>query len=389
VSTVTNATAAQAQSQHDDLAWLPKGRQLMKGNHAVCAGAIRAGCTAYFGYPITPQNEAIEYMSDALLDVPNGVFLQGESEVASVNMVMGAAACGRRVMTSSSSPGISLKQEGISYIATMELPCLIMNVVRCGPGLGNIAPHQGDYFQTVKGGGHGDYRLITLAPNSVSEMAQHAHLGFELAFKYRNPACILTDGVIGQMMEAVDLDAIPVVAPQKPDYVMGTRDPKNMRKPNIITSIFLDPEEMNEFHLRLMAKYDKIKQNEIRFEEYYTEDAEILCVAYGSVSRVVMGAIKELRAQGVKVGLLRPITLWPFPYTKIRELGAKAKTVITFEMSWGQLVEDVALALRNVAVPVHLVMRNGGVTFTPPDVAAAVKQIGADRESRLTLWEPS
>jgi 2-oxoglutarate/2-oxoacid ferredoxin oxidoreductase subunit alpha len=389
VSTTTNATAAQAHSRHDEPAWLPKGRQLMKGNHAVCAGAIRAGCTAYFGYPITPQNEAIEYMSDALLDVPNGVFIQGESEVASVNMVMGAAASGRRVMTSSSSPGISLKQEGISYIATMELPCLVMNVVRCGPGLGNIAPHQGDYFQTVKGGGHGDYRLITLAPNSANEMAQHAALGFDLACKYRNPACILTDGIIGQMMEPVDLDAIPVVDWKKPDYAMGVRAKGDTRKPNIITSIFLDPEEMNEFHLRLMAKYDTIKQHEIRYEEYFTEDAEILCVAYGSVSRVVMGAVKELRERGVKVGLLRPITLWPFPYAKIHELGAKAKTVITFEMSWGQLVEDVALALRNVPVPVHLVMKNGGVTFTPPDVSAAVSGIAADRESRLTLWEPS
>jgi 2-oxoglutarate/2-oxoacid ferredoxin oxidoreductase subunit alpha len=386
VSTAVNASAVKANGLPD---WLPQGRQLMKGNHAVCAGAIRAGCTAYFGYPITPQNEAIEYMSDALLDVPGGVFIQGESEVASVNMVMGAAAAGRRVMTSSSSPGISLKQEGISYIATMELPCLIMNVVRCGPGLGNIAPHQGDYFQTVKGGGHGDYRLITLAPNSVNEMAQHAALGFDLACKYRNPACILTDGVIGQMMEPVDLDAIPVIDWKKPDYAMGARAKGETRAPRIITSIYLDPEEMNDFHVRIMAKYDTIKQHEIRFEEYYTEDAEILCVAYGSVSRVVMGAVKELREQGVKVGLLRPITLWPFPYAKLRELGAKAKSVITFEMSWGQLVEDVALALRHTPVPVHLVMKNGGVTFTPPDVTAAVKRIAANREDSATLWEPS
>ncbi len=387
MSTAVNASAS-AKGQHEP-DWLPKGRQLMKGNHAVCAGAIRAGCTAYFGYPITPQNEAIEYMSNALLDVPGGVFIQGESEVASVNMLMGAAATGRRVMTSSSSPGISLKQEGISYIATMELPCLVMNVVRCGPGLGNIAPHQGDYFQTVKGGGHGDYRLITLAPNSANEMAQHAALGFDLACKYRNPACILTDGVIGQMMEPVDLDAIPVVDWKKPDYAMGTRAKNDKRAPHIITSIFLDPEEMGQFHERLIAKYNTIKKNEIRFEEYYTEDAEILCVAYGSVSRVVMGSIKELREQGVKVGLIRPITLWPFPYAKLHALGAKAKSVITFEMSWGQLVEDVALALRNVPVPIHLVPKHGGVTFTPPDITAAVKRISANREDNASLWEPS
>ena len=386
MSTAVNAAVKQTNGLPD---WLPQGRQLMKGNHAVCAGAIRAGCTAYFGYPITPQNEAIEYMSDALLDVPNGVFIQGESEVASINMVMGAAGVGRRVMTSSSSPGISLKQEGISYIATMELPCLVMNVVRCGPGLGNIAPHQGDYFQAVKGGGHGDYRLITLAPNSVNEMAQHASLGFDLACKYRNPAMILTDGVIGQMMEAVDLDAIPVVDWQKPDYVMGVRDPENMRKPRAITSIYLDPEDMGHFHERMIEKYNTIKQHEIRYEEYFTEDADILCLAYGSVSRVVMGAIKELREKGVKVGLLRPITLWPFPYAKLRELGAKAKAVITFEMSWGQFVEDVALALRHEPVPIHFVPKHGGLTFTPPDITAAVGRISANHEDSASLWEPS
>lgn len=372
----------------DDMSWLPKGRQLMKGNHAVCAGAIRAGCTAYFGYPITPQNEAIEYMSDALLDVPNGVFVQGESEVASINMVMGAAASGRRVMTSSSSPGISLKQEGISYIATMELPCLIMNVVRCGPGLGNIAPHQGDYFQTTKGGGHGDYRLISLAPASVHEMAVHAHLGLELACKWRNPACILTDGVIGQMMEPVDLDAIPVVTPEKPDYAMGVRDKDNLRDPNIITSIWLDPEDMADKHLEFMDKYDRMRKEETRFEEYMTEDCDILCVAYGSVSRAVMGTVRKLRENGLKIGLLRPITVWPFPYEKIREIAANVRAVVAFEMSWGQMVEDVALATRNLPVPIHLVMKHGGLTFNPADVEEPLRAINSDPELPKSRWEP-
>ncbi len=375
-----------AEAVKDDMAWLPKGRQLMKGNHAVCAGAIRAGCTAYFGYPITPQNEAIEYMSGALLDVPNGIFLQGESEIASINMVMGAAAAGRRVMTSSSSPGISLKQEGISYIAMMELPCLVMNVVRAGPGLGNIAPHQGDYFQATRGGGHGDYRMITLAPNSVHEMAVHAHLGFELACKWRNPAMILTDGIIGQMMEPVDLDAIPVVDWKRPDWAMGVN--RTGRKPNIITSIYLDPEEMADKHLELMDKYERLKKEELRFEEFMCEDAEILCVAYGCVSRAVMGTVRKLREEGMKVGLLRPITVWPFPYEKITELAKQAKAVVTFEMSWGQLVEDVALSLRMNPAPLHLVMRHGGMTFNPEDVETPLRAIAADPTRSESIWWP-
>ena len=370
-----------------DMSWMPSGLKLMKGNHAVCAGAIRAGCTSYFGYPITPQNEAIEYMSDALLDVPNGVFIQGESEIAAINMVMGAAATGRLSMTSSSSPGISLKQEGISYIAMMELPALIMNVCRAGPGLGNIAPHQGDYFQTVKGGGHGDYRLIALAPNSVSEMAQHAALGFELAVKYRNPAMILTDGVIGQMMEPVDLDAIPIVDFQKPDWALGVNT--TGRERNVITSILLDPEKMALFHEVLIAKYEKIKAAEVRYEEYMLEEADVLCVAYGSVSRVVTGAVRDLRAKGVKVGLLRPITVWPFPYQAIKKHAEGKKAVITFEMSWGQMVEDVALSTRMNPVPLHFVPKHGGTTFTPIEIENAIEKVIADPTHGKTLWEPS
>jgi len=378
------ATEAQATGEKS---WLPSGLQLMKGNHAVCAGAIRAGCTAYFGYPITPQNEAIEYMSDALLDVPNGVFIQGESEIASINMVMGAAAAGRLAMTSSSSPGISLKQEGISYIAMMELPCLVMNVCRAGPGLGNIAPHQGDYFQTTKGGGHGDYRLISLAPNSVSEMAQHAALGLELAVKYRNPACILTDGVIGQMMEPVDLDAIPVVEYKKPDWALDVN--RTGRPRNVITSIYLDPEVMARMHELMIAKYEQIKANEVRYEEYELDDAEILCVAYGSVSRVVSGAVRDLRAKGVKVGLLRPITVWPFPYKQIQKHAEGKKAVISFEMSWGQMVEDVALATRHNPVPLHFVPKHGGMTFTPNEIERAIEAVFADPQNPKSLWEPS
>lgn len=372
--------------EKDELWWMPKGRQLMKGNHAVCAGAIRAGCTAYFGYPITPQNEAIEYMSNALLDVPRGIFLQGESEVASVNMVMGAASAGRRAMTSSSSPGISLKQEGISYIAGMELPCLIMNVVRAGPGLGNIAPHQGDYFQSTKGGGHGDYRLICLAPNSVQEMAYHAYLGFELAFKYRNPALILTDGVIGQMMEPVDLDAIPMVFPEKPDWAVGI---KQQPRPNhLLNSINLDPEVMAAYHEKLIAKYDAIRREEIRYEEYMCEDAEIIVVAYGSVSRFVTGAIRHLREEGLKIGIFRPITVWPFPYAALARCAARAKTLAVFELSWGQLIEDVALALYDAPKPLHFYPRHGGVVFTPAEIAEHLRRLAQNPQGGDSLWRP-
>jgi len=385
---VSQAVAEKQDMQEkDELWWMPKGRQLMKGNHAVCAGAIRAGCTAYFGYPITPQNEAIEYMSDALLDVPNGVFIQGESEVASVNMVMGAAGTGRRAMTSSSSPGVSLKQEGISYIAGMEIPCLIMNVVRAGPGLGNIAPHQGDYFQATRGGGHGDYRTITLAPNSVQEMAYHAYLGFELAFKWRNPSLILTDGVIGQMMEPVDLDAIPMVFPTKPDWAVGI---KETPRPNrLLNSINLDPEVMAKYHEHLIAKYNSIKREEVRYDEYMCEDAEILVVAYGSVSRFVTGAIRELRTKGHKVGIFRPITVWPFPYEALARRAAKMKTVVIFELSWGQMIEDVALALYNTPKPLHFFPRHGGVVFTPAEIAGHLEQVIRNPLAPESLWRPS
>lgn len=379
--------AEQTEKIKDDLWWMPKGRQLMKGNHAVCAGAIRAGCTAYFGYPITPQNEAIEYMSGALLDVPNGIFIQGESEVASINMVMGAASAGRRAMTSSSSPGISLKQEGISYIAGMELPCLVMNVVRAGPGLGNIAPHQGDYFQATKGGGHGDYRLICLAPNSVQEMAYHAYLGFELACKYRNPAMILTDGVIGQMMEPVDLDQVPIVFPEKPSWAVGIKT--GPRPNNLLNSINLDPEVMARYHEKLIGKYNEIRQNEVRYDEYMCDDAEFLAVAYGSVSRFVTGAVRELREKGIKIGIFRPITVWPFPYEALARRAAQVKAVTVFELSWGQLIEDVALSMYGAPKPMHFFARHGGMVFTPAEIAEDLQKVASNPDGGDSLWRPN
>jgi 2-oxoglutarate ferredoxin oxidoreductase subunit alpha len=269
----------------------------------------------------------------------------------------------------------------------MELPCLVMNVCRCGPGLGNIAPHQGDYYQATRGGGHGDYRMITLDPASVHEMAEHAHLGFELACKWRNPALIATDGVIGQMMEPVDLDAIPVVEYKAPAWALGVNN--TGRERNVITSIFLDPEEMGVYHEHLIAKYELIKKNETRHEEMNLADADILCVAYGSVSRVVSGAVRELRAKGVKVGLLRPITVWPFPYEAIRRHAQGKQAVVVLEMSWGQMVEDVALATRHNPAPLHFVPKHGGITFTPAEIEQVIEQIQANPQNPATLWEAS
>lgn len=360
--------------------------KFMKGNEALAEAAIRAGMQGYFGYPITPQSEVVEYLAQ---EAPNHdyVLVQAESEVASINMVYGAAGAGARAMTSTSSPGYSLMQEGMSYLACAELPCVVANVVRGGPGLGTIQPSQGDYFQAVKGGGHGDYRLITLAPASVHEMAEHAHLGFELACKWRNPAMILTDGVIGQMMEPVDLDAIPVVDWKKPDWAMGVN--RTGRKPNLVTSIWLDPEDMAQKHLEIIDKYERLKAAEVRFEEYMCDDAEVLCVAYGSVSRAVMGTVRKLREEGMKIGLLRPITLWPYPYATLRELAKKVKSVVTYEMSWGQMIEDVALATRLNPVPLHFVPRHGGLTFNPNDVETPLRAIYANPQNSDTLWEIS
>jgi 2-oxoglutarate ferredoxin oxidoreductase subunit alpha len=300
---------------------------LMKGNEAIAHAAIRCGCDGYFGYPITPQSEVLETLAaEKPWETTGMVVLQAESEVSSINMVYGGAASGKKVMTSSSSPGISLMQEGISYMAGAELPALIVNVSRGGPGLGTIQPSQADYFQTVKGGGHGDYRLITLAPASVQEMADFVDLAFELAFRYRNPAMILSDGAIGQMMEKV---VLPPFKPRRTEEEIARECPWattgriGMRKPNIITSLELRSEEMEQNNLRIQAKYRVIEEKEVRYEEYLTEDAEYLIVAFGSAARIAKKVIAIAREQGIKVGLLRPITLWPFPYAKIGELAKK------------------------------------------------------------------
>ena len=348
----------------------------MKGNEAIAHAAIRCGCDGYFGYPITPQSEVLETLAEQKPWETTGmVVLQAESEVSSINMVYGGAATGKKVMTSSSSPGISLMQEGISYMAGAELPALIVNVSRGGPGLGTIQPSQADYFQTVKGGGHGDYRLITLAPASVQEMADFVDLAFELAFKYRNPAMILSDGAIGQMMEKV---VLPPFKPRRTTEEIARECPWattgriGMRKPNIITSLELRSEEMEQINLRIQAKYRKIEETEVRYEEYKTEDAEYLIVAFGSAARIAKKVIAIAREQGIKVGLLRPITLWPFPTKRIAELGKQVKGILSLEINAGQMIEDIRLAVE-CKVPVEYYGRLGGIIPEPEEVVAKIK----------------
>jgi len=350
---------------------MEKELRLMKGNEAIAEAAIRAGADGYFGYPITPQSEILEYLMEANPQATTGmVVLQAESEVAAINMVYGGAACGKKVMTSSSSPGISLKQEGITYIAGAELPCLIVNVVRGGPGLGTIQPAQSDYFQATKGGGHGDYHLIVLAPASVQEMADFVELAFELAFKYRNPAMILSDGAIGQMMEKVWLK------PQKKrsDEILpwATTGKPATRERNIITSLDLDPERQEKFNLKLIAKYREMEEKEVRFEEFMTEDAEYLFVAYGTSARLCQKALQLARAEGIKAGLLRPITLFPFPKKRLNELAGTVKGMLAVEMSAGQMVEDVMLSVCGKTKVNHY-GRMGGMIPTPEEVVENLK----------------
>jgi 2-oxoglutarate ferredoxin oxidoreductase subunit alpha len=351
---------------------MEKELRLMKGNEAVAEAAIRAGADGYFGYPITPQSEIIEYLMEANPYTTTGmVVLQAESEVAAINMVYGGAGCGKKVMTSSSSPGISLKQEGITYIAGAELPCLIVNVVRGGPGLGTIQPAQSDYFQAVKGGGHGDYHLIVLAPASVQEMADFVDLGFELAFKYRNPVMMLSDGAIGQMMEKVWLSPPKERSKTVPEWATTGKPPT--RKRNIITSLELDPDRQEIFNKKLVAKYNEIREKEVRFEEFQCEDAEYLLVAYGTSARVCQKSVELARAEGIKTGLLRPITLFPFPSKKINKLADKVKLILAVEMSAGQMVEDVLLSV-NGKVPVYYYGRMGGMIPTPDEVVENLKE---------------
>jgi 2-oxoisovalerate ferredoxin oxidoreductase alpha subunit len=341
-------------------------RQLCKGNVAVVKGAILAGCRSFYGYPITPASEIAEA---AALYIPQvgGTFLQAESEVAAINMVYGAAASGARVMTASSGPGLSLMQEGISYIAGSELPCVIVDIMRGGPGLGNIAPEQSDYFAMVKGGGHGNYHNIVLAPASVQEMADLTIFAFELADKYRNPAVLLADGFIGQMMEPLDLEYREIVPPEKPWAVRGTSETRK----NLISSIFLEPDDLEDHQRRLERKYQQVQKNETRWELYDADDADILLVGYGITSRILRSAVEEARSQGQRVGLFRPITLWPFPSEALARVAAKAQKVLVVELSNGQMVEDVRLAL-NGKVPVEFHGRTGGNVPSVEEIHAEV-----------------
>jgi 2-oxoglutarate ferredoxin oxidoreductase subunit alpha len=350
---------------------MEKELRLMKGNEAVAEAAIRAGADGFFGYPITPQSEILEYLMEANPYKTTGmVVLQAESEVAAINMVYGGAACGKKVLTTSSSPGISLMQEGISYIAGAELPCLIVNVVRGGPGLGTIQPSQSDYSQAVKGGGHGDYHLIVLAPASVQEMADFVGLGFDLAFKYRNPVMILSDGAIGQMMEKVWLSPSRERSKSLPDWATTGKPPSRER--NIITSLELDPQAQEVFNQKLIRKYNEIKDKEVRYEEFHCEDAEYLLVAYGTSARICQRSVQLAREYGIKAGLIRPITLFPFPSKRIYELAENAKMMMSVEMSAGQMIEDVQLAV-NGRVPVYHYGRMGGMIPTPDEVLEELK----------------
>ncbi len=340
--------------------------RLMKGNEAMAEAAIRAGMDAYFGYPITPQSEVLEYLSREAYNRTQATILQAESEVASINMVYGAAGAGARVMTSSSSPGISLMMEGISYIAGAELPCLIVNVNRGGPGLGTIQPSQGDYFQATKGGGHGDYRMIVLAPATVQEMADHVLDAFELAEKYRNPVMMLADGALGQMMEKVELrEQLDRSVRAIPEW--ATVGKPDTRKHNIITSLFIQPEEMEQVNLRLQAKYREIEKNETRVQLIHTEDAEIVIVAYGLSARISRKAMELAREQGIKVGIIRPITLWPYPYEAVGKAADTAKAFLAVELNAGQMIEDVRLAV-NGKRPVSHYGRMGGIIMSPEEI---------------------
>lgn len=345
--------------------------RLMKGNEAVAEAAIRAGVDGYFGYPITPQSEILEYLMEANpVETTGMIVLQAESEIAAINMVYGGAGCGKKVMTTSSSPGISLKQEGITYMAGAELPCLIVNVVRGGPGLGTIQPAQSDYFQAVKGGGHGDYHLIVLAPASVQEMADFVDLGFELAFKYRNPVMMLSDGAIGQMMEKVWLSPHKERSKTAPKWATTGKPPTRER--NIITSLELDSDNQEKFNQKLLDKYNVIRENEVRFEEFQCDDAEYLFVAYGTSARICQKSVQITRSEGIKVGLLRAITLFPFPSKRISELADKVKLILSVEMSAGQMVEDVLLSV-NGKIPVFHYGKMGGVVPTPDEVVTFLK----------------
>jgi 2-oxoglutarate ferredoxin oxidoreductase subunit alpha len=344
---------------------------LMKGNEAIGAAAIKAGCRYFFGYPITPQNELPEYMAREL-PKEGGVFLQAESEVAAINMVYGAAGAGARVMTSSSSPGIALKQEGITYIAGAQLPCVIVNMSRGGPGLGGIQPSQGDYFQSTRGGGNGDYRLLVYAPATLQEAVELVMEAFDAADYYRNPVLVLGDGMIGQMMEPVEF-----IEPKKrelPPKDWATTGTQRKRKPNIINSLSLDAAELERMNIHLQKKYAMMEENEVKYETYNLDNAEVVIVAYGTTSRIVKNAIAALGEEGINVGLIRPITLWPYPIKAFDEIPNTVKALLTVEMSMGQMIDDVKIASAG-RWPVHFYGRSGGMIPKPIEIVEKVKDI--------------
>ena len=342
---------------------------LMKGNEALAEAAIVAGCRHYFGYPITPQTEVAAYMAKRMPKI-GGTFLQAESEIAAINMVLGASAAGVRSMTSSSSPGISLKSEGISYMAGCDLPAVIVNVERGGPGLGGIQPSQSDYYQATKGGGHGDYHLIVLAPASVQEMFSMTIKGFDLADKYRMPLMILTDDTIGQMMEPVSIDQVQVNTYEKPWAACGRGDRDHR---NIVNSLSLNAPELEQWNFDRYKRYEIVKKEEVMYEEFMMEDAEICVVAFGIASRVSKNAIVEARKNGIKVGMIRPITLWPFPEEALKKAAEKVKSFISVELSMGQMIDDIKLAI-NCSKPVTLCNRTGGVIMSPQEVYEAIEK---------------
>ena len=347
-------------------------KELWKGNEAIAEAAIRAGCDCFFGYPITPQSEVPEYMS-VHLPKAGGVFVQSESEVAAINMVYGAAGAGMRAMTSSSSPGISLKQEGITYLAAAELPCVIVNVMRGGPGLGTIQPGQGDYFQATRGGGNGDYRTVVLAPSNVQETADFVQEAFDIADQYRTPVVVLADGLIGQMMEPIEWRPVP--RRQLPPKDWAACGKKGRSRTNVINSLFLNPEECDALNRRLTAKYADIEKNEVRWETAFCEDAEVLITAYGTPARIALTALELLREEGVKVGLFRPVTLWPFPERALRNLADEAhvKVILDVEMSsTGQMLDDVRLAVEG-RKPVRYLGRAGGLLPTVEEIIESAK----------------
>ncbi len=348
---------------------------LMKGNEALAEAAIQAGCKHFFGYPITPQTEVAAYMAKTMPKI-GGTYLQAESEIAAINMVLGAASAGVRAMTSSSSPGISLKSEGISYIAGSDLPCLIINVQRGGPGLGGIQPSQSDYWQATKATGHGDFQILVFAPSTVQEMVDLVSDAFDLADKYRMPAMILADGMLGQMMEPVEIKKVERVLPEKP---WATNGHQNKREHNIINSLYIQPDELERLVVERFAKYDKIKETETRCEKYLTEDADIIVVAFGASSRVSRSAVNSARAMGIKAGLIRPITLWPFPEKDIAAEADHVKCMLSVEMSMGQMVDDVRLAV-NGKCPVEFFGRTGGVIPTPAEVLEQIKKLAGGNE---------